>query len=54
MRRGMVGDVFRRDRGEAQDLARHTDMSITEEAYRDLDVEKQRHRVDEVLEEMDD
>jgi integrase len=53
-RRGMVGEVFRRDRGEAQDLARHTDMSVTEDAYRHLDVEEQRDRLNALVEEMEE
>lgn len=48
-RRGMIGEVFKRDRGEAQDLGRHRDMSTTEDAYRHLDVEEQRDRIDDLL-----
>jgi integrase len=29
-RRGMMGEMFKRERGEAQDLGRHKDMSTTE------------------------
>lgn len=49
-RRGMIGEVFKRDRGEAQDLGRHKDMSTTEASYRHLDVEEQRERLDDLLE----
>lgn len=52
-RRGMIGEVFTRDRGEAQDLGRHTDMGTTEEAYRHLDAEAQRGRLDSLIEEFE-
>jgi integrase len=52
-RRGMIGEVFKRDRGEAQDLGRHKDMSTTEDAYRHLDVEAQRDRVDGLIKDFD-
>ena len=32
-RRGMIGEVYKRDRGEAQDLGRHKSMETTREAY---------------------
>lgn len=52
-RRGMIGEVFTRDRGEAQDLGRHTDMSTTETAYRHLDAEAQRERLDGLIEDIE-
>lgn len=52
-RRGMIGEVFKRDRGEAQDLGRHTDMGTTEAAYRHLDTKKQRERLDELIEDLE-
>lgn len=36
-RRGMIGEVYKRDRGEAQDLGRHESMETTREAYCHLD-----------------
>ena len=52
-RRGMIGEVFKRDRGEAQDLGRHKDMSTTEASYRHLEVEEQRKRLDGLIEDID-
>lgn len=43
----MIGEVSKRDRGEAQDLGRHKDMGMGEEAYRHLDVEEQSDRLDD-------
>jgi len=40
-RRGMIGEVFKRDRSEAQYLGHHKDMSTTEASYRHLEVEEQ-------------
>jgi integrase len=50
-RRGMIGEVYKRDRGEAQDLGRHKSMETTREAYSHLDAEEQRERLDELVEE---
>ncbi|MFC5973877.1 tyrosine-type recombinase/integrase [Halomarina salina] len=52
-RRGIVGEVYRRDRGDAQDLARHKDLSTTHEAYQHIDVEEQTERFDAHLEDID-
>jgi len=49
-RRGMIGEVYKRDRGEAQDLGRHKSMETTREAYSHLDAEEQRGRLDELVE----
>jgi len=49
-RRGMIGEVYKRDRGEAQDLGRHKSMETTREAYSHLDVEEQRERLDDLVE----
>jgi len=49
-RRGMIGEVYKRDRGEAQDLGRHKSMTTTREAYSHLDAEEQRVRLDELVE----
>lgn len=53
-RRGMIGEVFKHDRGEAQDLGRHREMATTKAAYRHLAIEEQRERVDELLEVIED
>ena len=50
-RRGMIGEVYKRDRGEAQDLGRHKNMETTREAYSHLDAEEQRERLDELVDE---
>jgi integrase len=50
-RRGMIGEVYKRDRGEAQDLGRHKSMETTREAYSHLDAEEQRERLDGLVEE---
>jgi integrase len=52
-RRGIVGAVYRRDRGDAQDLARHKDLSTTHDAYQHITVEEQAERFDEHLSEID-
>ncbi len=52
-RRGAIGEVFKRDRGEAQDLGRHADLKTTEAAYRHLDVEEQRDRLDSLFDAID-
>lgn len=49
----MIGEVFTRDRGEVQDLGRHTDMGTAEAAYHQLDAEKQRERLDGFIEEIE-
>jgi integrase len=48
-RRGMIGEVYKRDRGEAQDLGRHKSMETTREAYSHLDAEEQRERLDDLV-----
>jgi len=48
-RRGMIGEVYKRDRGEAQDLGRHKSMETTREAYSHLDAEEQRERLDDLI-----
>jgi integrase len=50
-RRGMIGEVYKRDRGEAQDLGRHKSMETTRKAYSHLDAEEQRRRLDDLVEE---
>ncbi|MWG36218.1 tyrosine-type recombinase/integrase [Halomarina oriensis] len=52
-RRGIVGEVYRRDRGDAQDLARHKDLSTTHAAYQHIDVEEQTERFDDHLSNID-
>ncbi|MEF8825357.1 MAG: site-specific integrase [Halapricum sp.] len=48
-RRGMIGEVYKRDRGEAQDLGRHKSMETTRGAYSYLDAEEQRERLDDLV-----
>jgi integrase len=50
-RRGMIGEVYKRDRGEAQDLGRHKSMETTREAYSHLDAEEQRERLNDPVKE---
>ena len=52
-RRGMIGEAYKRDRAEAQDLGRHKSMETTREAYSHLDAEEQRQRLDKMLADMD-
>lgn len=52
-RRGMIGEVYKRDRAEAQDLGRHKSMETTREAYSHLDAEAQRKRLDDLVAEFD-
>jgi hypothetical protein len=47
--RGMIGEVYKRDCGEAQDLGRHKSMETTREAYSRLDAKEQRERLDQIL-----
>jgi integrase len=49
-RRGMIGEVYKRNRGEAQDLGRHKSMETTQEAYPYLNAEGQRERLDDIVE----
>lgn len=51
-RRGIVGEVYRRDRGDAQDLARHKDLSTTHAAYQHIGVEEQTERFDDHFEDI--
>ena len=48
-RRGMIGEIYKRDRGEAQDLGRHKSIETTREAYSHLDAKEQRERLDELV-----
>jgi integrase len=50
-RRGMIGEVYKIDRGEAQDLGRHKSMETTREAYSHLNAEEQRERLDDLVDE---
>jgi integrase len=49
----MIGEVYKRDRSEAQDLSRHKSIETTREAYSHRDAEKQRERLDELLQGID-
>ncbi|MFC7157936.1 tyrosine-type recombinase/integrase [Halomarina halobia] len=51
-RRGMLEDIYRRDRGDAQDLARHKSLSTTREAYQHIDAEERTKRIDAHLDEI--
>lgn len=48
----MIGEGFTRDRGEAQHLDRHTDMTMTEDADLHLDAKNYGERLDSLLEEI--
>ena len=48
-RRGMIGEVYKRDRGEAQDLGRHKSIKTTPEAYSQFEGEAQRKRLDNLF-----
>ncbi|MFC6838470.1 tyrosine-type recombinase/integrase [Halomarina ordinaria] len=52
-RRGMLEAVYRRDRGDAQDLARHKSLSTTREAYQHIDAEERTERIDAHLDELE-
>jgi integrase len=53
-RRGAIGEVYKRDRGDAQDLGRHADLATTREAYSHLEVEEQRDRLDDHFDAIDE
>lgn len=53
-RRGAIGEVYKRDRGDAQDLGRHADLATTRAAYSHLEVEEQRDRLDDHFEAIDE
>ncbi|WP_254547435.1 tyrosine-type recombinase/integrase [Halomarina pelagica] len=52
-RRGILEEIYRRDRGDAQDLARHKSLSTTREAYQHIDAEERTKRIDAHLDELE-
>ncbi|WP_254538354.1 tyrosine-type recombinase/integrase [Halomarina litorea] len=48
-RRGILEEIYRRDRGDAQDLARHKSLSTTRAAYQHIDAEEKTQRIDDHL-----
>jgi integrase len=52
-RRGILEEIYRRDRGDAQDLARHKSLSTTRAAYQHIDAEEKTRRIDDHLGEIE-
>jgi integrase len=52
-RRGLGDTIYRRDRGQAQDVLRHQSLSTTREAYQHVDAEKQADRLSDLLEDVE-
>ncbi len=52
-RRGILEEIYRRDRGDAQDLARHKSLSTTRAAYQHIDAEEKTQRIDSHLEDIE-
>ena len=50
-RRGIGDEVFRKDRGLAQDLLRHKSLSTTKEAYSHIAAEERGEQVSDLLDE---
>ena len=48
-RRGLGDTIYRRDRGDAQDVLRHKSLSTTQSAYQHVDAEEQSDRLSEHL-----
>jgi integrase len=53
-RRGLGDLLYRQDRGHAQDILRHDDLSTTQAAYQHIDAEERRHQLDGYLEDVDE
>lgn len=49
-RRGLGDLLYRQDRGHAQDILRHDDLSTTQAAYQHIDAEERREQLDSYLE----
>jgi integrase len=49
-RRGLGDLLYRQDRGHAQDILRHNDLSTTQDAYQHIDAEERREQLDAYLE----
>lgn len=49
-RRGLGDLLYREDRGHAQDILRHKDLSTTQDAYQHIDAEERREQLEEYLE----
>ncbi|WP_276258979.1 tyrosine-type recombinase/integrase [Haloglomus litoreum] len=53
-RRGLGDLLYRIDRGHAQDILRHDDLSTTQKAYQHIDAEERREQLDRHLEDTDE
>jgi integrase len=53
-RRGLGDLLYRQDRGHAQDILRHDDLSTTQAGYQHIDAEERRSQLDEYLEQADE
>ncbi|WP_255197767.1 tyrosine-type recombinase/integrase [Halorarius litoreus] len=53
-RRGLGDLLYRQDRGHAQDILRHDDLSTTQAAYQHIDAEERRKQLDSYLEQSDE
>jgi integrase len=53
-RRGLGDLLYRIDRGHAQDILRHEDLSTTQKAYQHIDAEERREQLDRHLEDADE
>jgi len=53
-RRGLGDLLYRQDRGHAQDILRHDDLSTTQAAYQHIDAEERREQLDGYLKESDE
>jgi integrase len=52
-RRGLGDLLYRQDRGHAQDILRHDDLSTTQAAYQHIDAEERREQLDSYLQHTD-
>jgi len=53
-RRGLGDTIYRRDRGQAQDVLRHQSLSTTRDAYQHVDAEEQADRLSGLLDDVEE
>lgn len=53
-RRGLGDLLYRQDRGHAQDILRHNDLSTTQAAYQHVEAEERRQQLDHYLDRIDE
>jgi integrase len=53
-RRGLGDTIYRRDRGQAQDVLRHQSLSTTRDAYQHVDAEEQADQLSDLLEDVEE